>query len=177
MNKSRRDFLMLTSGAMGVVGTGAFLLPLARSLNPSADVLALSTLEVDLKPIQEGQAITVMWRDKPVFIRHRTQAEIEEVRRVALHDLKDPEKDEDRFRSRPEWLIVVGICTHLGCVPSGQKPCDAKGSFNGWICPCHGTEYDASGRVRCGPAPRNLDVPPYKFITETTVLIGAQEEA
>ncbi len=176
MEKSRRDFLMLASGAMGAVGTGAFVLPFIRSMSPSADVLALSTLEVDLKPVQEGQALTVMWRGKPVFIRRRTSQEIREARTVDLEDLKDPQRDEDRFKTKPEWLIVVGVCTHLGCVPSGQKPSDNKGSFNGWFCPCHGTEYDASGRVRRGPAPRNLEVPPYKFTTESTVLIGAEEE-
>ncbi len=172
VHKSRRDFLILATSAVGVVGTAGFVWPLVKSMNPAADVLALASIEVDLKPIQEGQAITVMWRGRPLFIRHRTPQEIQEARNVALTDLVDPQSDADRFKQYPQWLIVVGVCTHLGCVPSGQKPSDNRGQYGGWYCPCHGSVYDISGRVRGGPAPRNLEVPPYVFLNETTLRIG-----
>jgi len=140
-------------------------------LNPAADVLALSTTEVDLSPVEVGQSITVVWRGKPVFIRHRTPKEIEEARDVNLNDLRDPQPDKARVE-KPEWLVVIGICTHLGCIPLGQKPSDPRGEFDGWFCPCHGSQYDSSGRIRKGPAPRNLDVPTYTFVNDNTIRIG-----
>ena len=169
--ETRRDFLQLTATAFGVVGAGAVAWPLVNSLNPAKDTLALSTTEVDVSPIQEGQAITVMWRGKPVFIRKRTAEEIEVARNVDISALIDKETDEDRVQ-KPEWLVLVGICTHLGCVPVGQKPTDVKGDYNGWFCPCHGSHYDTSGRIRKGPAPKNLGVPPYEFTSDTVIKIG-----
>jgi ubiquinol-cytochrome c reductase iron-sulfur subunit len=145
--------------------------PFMDEMNPSADVLALSTTEVDLSPVAVGQAITVKWRGKPVFIRHRTPDEIKAARSVNVADLRDPQPDEARVQ-RPEWLIVVGVCTHLGCIPLGQKPSDPHGDYGGWFCPCHGSHYDTSARIRKGPAPRNLVVPDYVFLSDTMVRIG-----
>ncbi|MCH8154297.1 MAG: ubiquinol-cytochrome c reductase iron-sulfur subunit [Proteobacteria bacterium] len=169
--ETRRDFLYLAAGAMGVVGTAFVTWPLIDSMNPAADVLALSSTEVDLSPIEEGMAITVIWRGNPVFVRHRTAAEIEAARAVALDDLPDPESDAERVQ-KPEWLVMVGVCTHLGCIPKGQRAGAPKGEYDGWFCPCHGSHYDTSGRIRKGPAPRNLDVPPYEFLDDTTIRIG-----
>lgn len=169
--ETRRDFLYLAAGAVGAVGAAAAVWPLIDSLNPSADVLALASTEVDLGPIEEGQRVTVTWRGKPVFIDRRTQQQIEEARKVALDDLPDPEADADRVK-KDEWLVVVGICTHLGCVPLGQRAGDPRGEFGGWFCPCHGSQYDTSGRIRKGPAPKNLVVPDYAFLEETKIQIG-----
>jgi ubiquinol-cytochrome c reductase iron-sulfur subunit len=168
---SRRDFLILLAGATTAVGAGAVIWPLVDSMNPSADVLALASTRVDLSGVEAGQAITVKWRGKPVFIRHRTEEEIEEARSVDLSALPDPVPDEERV-IEPQWLVMIGVCTHLGCVPLGQKPSDPKGDFGGWFCPCHGSHYDNAGRIRKGPAPRNLVVPEYEFVEETTVEIG-----
>jgi ubiquinol-cytochrome c reductase iron-sulfur subunit len=170
--KTRRDFLILAASAMGGVGTVGFAWPFINSMRPAADTRALSSLEVNLAPIIEGQAVTVMWQGKPVFIRHRTKKEIEIAREHNSSALVDPEKDENRFKSHPQWLIVVGVCTHLGCVPLGQKPTDPRGDYNGWFCPCHGSHYDTSGRIRKGPAPKNLPVPPYAFLKDTLIRIG-----
>ena len=172
-NKTRRDFLVLASGAAGAIGAGSFIYPFVASMNPAADVAAAAEVDVDLKSIQVGQAITVMWRGKPVFIRRRTADEIAKEEAVDISTFPDPETDKDRIK-KPEWLIVIGVCTHLGCVPSGQKPTDARGDYGGWFCPCHGSAYDVSGRIRKGPAPKNLIVPPYLFIDDTTVRIGQE---
>lgn len=169
--ETRRDFLLYASTAVGVVGAGLAMWPFIHSLNPAADVLALASTEVDLSAIAEGQSITVMWRGKPVFVRHRTAEEIEAARAVDLSDLPDPEADEARVQ-RPEWLIMVGVCTHLGCIPLGQRPTDPKGAFGGWFCPCHGSHYDTSGRIRRGPAPLNLPIPEYEFLDDDNILIG-----
>lgn len=169
--KTRREFLFLSAGAMGAVGAGIFAWPLVDSLNPAADTLAMSTTEVDLAPIAEGQAITVVWQGKPVFIRHRTADEIQKAGEVDVTTLRDPQKDADRVK-KAEWLVMVGICTHLGCIPMGQKNTDPKGEYGGWFCPCHGSAYDTSGRIRKGPAPKNLAVPPYEFTSDTTIKIG-----
>jgi len=166
--ETRRDFLILATGAIGAVGIGAAVWPLIDSMNPAADVLALASIEVDLSPIQVGQRITVKWRGKPVFIDHRTPQEIEAARNTPLSELKDPETDEQRTK-KPEWLVVVGICTHLGCIPLGQKQGDDRGAYGGWFCPCHGSVYDTSGRIRQGPAPQNLVVPEYEFISDHVV--------
>lgn len=168
---TRRDFLYLTAGAFGAVGLGSFAWPFLDSLNPAADTLALATVEVDLAPVEAGQSITVVWQGKPVFIRHRTAAEIESARAVDVHSLRDGQADEDRVQ-KPEWLVTIGICTHLGCIPLGQKITQPRGDFGGWFCPCHGSHYDTSGRVRKGPAPKNLAVPKYSFTNDTTLLIG-----
>jgi ubiquinol-cytochrome c reductase iron-sulfur subunit len=171
---TRRDFLYLTTGALGAVGAATAVWPFVNSMNPAADTLALASIEVNIGGIAEGQAITVTWRGKPVFIRHRTAADIESAKESdpgTGSDLRDPQADADRVQ-KPEWLIMVGVCTHLGCVPLGQKETDPHGDFNGWFCPCHGSHYDASGRIRKGPAPANLEVPHYDFISDTTVRIG-----
>lgn len=168
---TRRDFLILSTGAVGAVGAASLLWPFVDSMNPAADTLALSTVDVDIKSVQPGQAITVMWQGKPVFIRHRTEQETAIAREIVLTDLRDPEKDEDRTENK-DWLIVIGICTHLGCVPLGQKSTEPRGEYKGWFCPCHGSEYDLSGRIRKGPAPTNLAIPPYEFLTPTSIRIG-----
>ncbi|MEZ5932328.1 MAG: ubiquinol-cytochrome c reductase iron-sulfur subunit [Alphaproteobacteria bacterium] len=169
--ETRRDFLYLLTGAATVVGAGVMAWPLVDTMNPSADVLALASIEVDLNGIDEGMSVTVKWRGKPVFIRHRSAAEIEEAESVDVADLRDPQTDAERVE-KPEWLIMVGVCTHLGCVPLGQKPTDPHGDYDGWFCPCHGSHYDSSGRIRKGPAPLNLQVPDYTFLDDTTVRIG-----
>ncbi|MEQ9641410.1 MAG: ubiquinol-cytochrome c reductase iron-sulfur subunit [Alphaproteobacteria bacterium] len=169
--ETRRDFLIIATGALCIVGTGAMLWPMVDSMNPSGDVLALAQVEVDLVPIEVGQRITVQWRGQPLFIDHRTPAQIATARRDDHADLRDPEPDSARA-IRPEWLVVVGICTHLGCVPLGQRPADSKGEWGGWFCPCHGSHYDTSGRVRKGPAPHNLSVPPYEFLDDQRIRVG-----
>ncbi len=170
--ETRRDFLYLATGAVTAVGTAAMIWPLIDNMNPSADVLALSSTEVDLSPIEVGQSITAVWRGKPLFIRHRTPEEIKKARDDDDDDLRDPELDAARAE-KSEWLIVVGICTHLGCIPLGQKPADPRGDWGGWFCPCHGSHYDTSGRIRRGPAPRNLEVPdPLVYLDDTTIRIG-----
>jgi ubiquinol-cytochrome c reductase iron-sulfur subunit len=168
---TRRDFLSLTAGAVGVAGVACAAVPLVGSLAPAADVLALANTEVDISKIAVGQSTTVMWRGKPVFIRHRSAEEIASAKADDGAEMRDPQTDAIRAE-RPEWLVLVGQCTHLGCVPSGQKMSDNKGDYNGWFCPCHGSHYDASGRIRKGPAPLNLAVPPYKFVSDTKILIG-----
>ena len=164
--KERRDFLFTASYALGAVGVGASVWPLIDQMNPDASVKALSSTEVDISSVNSGQTITVLWRGKPVFIRRRTKEEINEAQNVQLEELKDPQKDQDRVK-KSEWLVMVGVCTHLGCVPLGNK-----GEFNGWFCPCHGSHYDTSGRIRKGPAPTNLEIPKYEFVDSSTIKIG-----
>ena len=168
---TRRDFLVVATGTVAATGTGLALWPLIDSMNPAADVLATASVEVDLSPIEAGQRITVTWRGKPVFVDRRTPERIAAARTDDRANLPDPQPDSARAK-RPEWLIVVGICTHLGCIPLGQRGNDAKGEFGGWFCPCHGSHYDTSGRIRKGPAPRNLEVPPYSFLDNTHIRIG-----
>lgn len=168
---TRRDFLYLTTGAMAVIGLGAAAWPFIASMNPASDVLALASIEVDLSPIQPGQRITVTWRGKPVFIAHRSPQEIEAAQTVNVAELPDPQPDSARA-AKPEWLILVGVCTHLGCVPLGQSPTAERGDYRGWFCPCHGSHYDTSGRIRKGPAPRNLPVPQYAFLENNVARIG-----
>ena len=170
-SNNRRDFLYLSSMTIGGVGVAVFMWPFLKSMNPAEDTLALGSTEVDLSDISIGQSITVKWRGRPVFIRRRTQEEIVEANSVDVASLRDPMEDKDRVQ-KEEWLVMEGVCTHLGCVPLGQKMTDTKGEYNGWFCPCHGSHYDTSGRVRKGPAPDNLPVPPYKFISDTKIIIG-----
>ena len=158
--------LFLATGAMGAVAVGSAVWPLISQMNPDASTLALASTEVDIGNIPEGQIVTVKWRGKPVFVRHRTKKEIEEAAAVPLSQLPDPQTDASRVK-KPEWLVVVGVCTHLGCIPLGHQ-----GQYDGWFCPCHGSVYDTSGRIRQGPAPRNLDVPTYAFESDTKVKIG-----
>ena len=162
----RRDFIFTASYALGAVGVGAAAWPLIDQMNPDASERALASTEVDISGIERGQSITVLWRGKPVFIKRRTEEEIQKARKVDLKELPDPEKDEDRAKN-PEWLVMLGMCTHLGCVPLGNK-----GEYDGWFCPCHGSHYDTSGRIRKGPAPTNLEIPKYEFISDSTIKIG-----
>lgn len=165
---TRRDFIVLTASALGAVGACAVAWPFVDSMNPSADVLALSSVEVDLTPIQPGQTIKVKWRGVPVFIRHRTPEDIEVARAVTMSDLKDPQTDAERVQEgHAQWLVMVGVCTHLGCIPLADA-----GDYNGWFCPCHGSHYDTAGRIRKGPAPKNLAVPAYSFLSDNRIKIG-----
>jgi ubiquinol-cytochrome c reductase iron-sulfur subunit len=177
---SRRDFIFIAAGAMAAVGTAAALWPFIAQMNPDASVLALSTIEVDLGPIAEGQGITVKWRGNPVFVRHRTQKEIAEANNVPIDDLVDPlarnanlaedapATDENRSaKDKPQYILMMGVCTHLGCVPLGEA-----GDYRGWFCPCHGSHYDTAGRIRRGPAPENLPVPKLEFVSDALVRIG-----
>ncbi len=169
--ETRRDFLQMSGAAMGAVGVACFAAPLINSLNPAKDTLALATIEVNVSDLAPGQAKTEMWQGKPVFIKHRTAEEIAQAKADDSAALIHAEADADRVQ-KDEWLVVIGICTHLGCIPSGQKATDAGGDYNGWFCPCHGSHYDTSGRIRKGPAPKNLPVPPYEFISDTVIKIG-----
>ena len=162
----RREFIFTATYAVGAVGVGATVWPLIDQMNPDASVKALASTEVDVSNVEKGQSITVLWRGKPVFIRRRTEEEIAKARDVNVDELKHPEKDEDRAKD-PEWLVMLGVCTHLGCVPLGDK-----GEYGGWFCPCHGSHYDTSGRIRKGPAPTNMEVPKYEFVNSNTIKIG-----
>ena len=171
MHDTRRDFLYLATATMAVAGTAAAIWPFLDSMNPAADVRALASVEVDLAPVVVGQSITVKWRGKPIFIRHRTAQEIATARKDDGAVLPDPEPDSARAQ-KSEWLILVGICPHLGCVPLGQKPGEPRGEYGGWFCPCHGSQFDTSGRIRKGPSPTNLPLPEYNFIGDTMIRIG-----
>lgn len=183
--ENRRDFLLIAANAFAGIGAASLLWPFIQQMNPDASAKALASIEVDLTPVKEGGAITPMWRGKPVFIRHRTKAEIEEAAKADAKALPDPDArnadlppstlaaDANRVKKGHEqWLVLVGVCTHLGCIPKGQKLGDERGEFGGWKCSCHGSQYDTSGRIRKGPAPRNLDVPPVTFLSDTKIKIG-----
>ncbi|HEX6860659.1 MAG TPA: ubiquinol-cytochrome c reductase iron-sulfur subunit [Caulobacteraceae bacterium] len=165
---SRRDFIHIAAIA-GVAGAGvAALWPFVAQMNPSADTLALASVEFDLTKVEPGQQVTINWRGKPLFVRNRTPAEIDRAVKDDNADLKDPQKDADRHKpGKAEWLVLIGSCTHLGCVPTF-----GGGEYGGWFCPCHGSVYDTSGRIRKGPAPKNLVVPEYAFLSDTKVKIG-----
>ncbi len=164
-NPYRREFVMAAVCA-ATAGSVVAAIPFVNSLSPSKDVLAVGSVEVDLSNIKVGQAVTVMWRGQPTFIMHRSKEQIDSARSVDLSQLQDPQADEERVQ-KEQWLVAIGVCTHLGCVPIANK-----GDFGGWLCPCHGSHYDASGRIRKGPAPTNLAIPPYEFISETKIKIG-----
>ena len=166
IQSKRRDFLFTATYTIGAVGVGVTIWPLIDQMNPDSSVKALATTEVDISSVELGKTITVLWRGIPIFIRRRTQEEIKEASAVDLKDLKDPQKDSERAKN-PEWLVMVGVCTHLGCVPLGEK-----GEYNGWFCPCHGSHYDTSGRIRKGPAPNNLEIPKYEFVDNNIIKIG-----
>ena len=168
---SKRDFLVVSTYALAGVGAASFVWPLIDQMNPAADTLALASTEIDLSSLEEGQSITVKWRGKPVFVRHRTPDEIKQAKEVLIDDMRDPQTDADRVANE-KYIVLVGVCTHLGCVPLGQKTGDIKGQYGGWFCPCHGSHYDHSGRIRKGPAPTNLEVPSYKFLSDTLIRIG-----
>jgi len=166
---TRRDFLFVATGAAAAVGAAATVWPLVAQMNPDAATIAAGApIEVDLSPVAEGQDIKVFWRGKPIYISHRTKKQIDEAQQVALSSLKDPEADSARVKAgHDQWLVVIGICTHLGCIPIAHE-----GNYDGFFCPCHGSQYDSSGRIRQGPAPANLEVPPYAFLTDTKIQIG-----
>jgi len=166
---TRRDFLYIATGAVAAVGAAATVWPLVAQMNPDAATIAAGApIEVDLTPIAQGQDIKVFWRGQPIYILNRTPKQIEEARSVAMSDLKDPQSDQDRTKDGHEnWLVVTGICTHLGCIPIAHE-----GKYDGFFCPCHGSQYDSSGRIRQGPAPANLPVPPYQFVSASKILIG-----
>ena len=177
---TRRDFIYIATGAVAGVGTALAAWPLIDQMNPDAAALALATIEVDISSIAPGQSLTVKWRGKPVFIRNRTEKEIAEAKAVPLSELKDQTARNDNLRpdalatdenraaaGKENWLVQLGVCTHLGCVPLGQQ-----GLYGGWFCPCHGSQYDTAGRIRQGPAPENLLVPKFEFTSDTTILIG-----
>ncbi len=166
---TRRDFLYVATGAVGAVGAAAALVPLISQMNPDASTIAAGApIDVDLAPVGEGQIIKVFWRSKPIFISHRSKKEIEEAQKVDVNSLPDPQPDSARVKQgHDQWLVVIGICTHLGCIPLAHQ-----GNYDGWFCPCHGSQYDTSGRIRQGPAPANLPLPPYAFISDTKIHIG-----
>ena len=177
--ESRRDFLYIATGAVAAVGVGAIAWPFIDQMNPDAASLALAQTEADISALGEGESMTVMWRSKPIFIRKRTPAEVEEAKEVPLSELRDPlarnpnvsateATDENRaVQGREDLLVMIGVCTHLGCIPLGQA-----GDYDGWFCPCHGSHYDTAGRIRQGPAPENLAIPPYAFPDDATIVIG-----
>jgi ubiquinol-cytochrome c reductase iron-sulfur subunit len=182
---NRRDFIVILAQAFAGVGAAVALWPFISQMNPDASTQALASIDVDLSPVKEGQAITVSWRGKPVFIRNRTPQEVEAAKEVKLSDLRDPlarndglfdkAKATDQNRTKKDhenWIILIGICTHLGCIPKGQSMGDARGDYGGWFCPCHGSHYDTAGRIRKGPAPQNLEVPVYEFTSNTMIKIG-----
>ncbi|MCF6321369.1 MAG: ubiquinol-cytochrome c reductase iron-sulfur subunit [Rhizobiaceae bacterium] len=187
-DSSKRDFLYIATGTVGAVGAASFVWPLVDQMNPDASTRALASIEVDVSSVEKGQSLTVKWRGKPVFIRYRTDKEVEEALATPMADLKDPDarnknldvgavkEASDLNRSagegRENWIIMIGICTHLGCVPKGQVVGDATGDYGGWFCPCHGSHYDTAGRIRKGPAPENLAIPLYEFVSDTNLKIG-----
>ena len=171
-NPRRRDYLTIAAVSFAGVGAGVTLLPLINSMNPSADVLAQSTTELDVSAIEPGQAIKTQFRKQPLFVRNLTAKEIAEADKVSLSELRDPETLEQRTRGKKNWLITLGVCTHLGCVPLGAGEGEDRGPFGGYFCPCHGSQYDTAARIRKGPAPKNLFVPEYKFTSPTTVTVG-----
>ncbi|WP_417408491.1 ubiquinol-cytochrome c reductase iron-sulfur subunit [Hoeflea sp.] len=178
---TRRDFLYIATGMAGVVGVGSFAWPFIDQMNPDASTLALASIEVNVESLEPGMSLTVKWRGKPVFIRNRTDEEVAEAKAVALEDLKDPvarnaniaagseatDLDRSAGEGKENWIVMIGSCTHLGCVPLGQA-----GEFGGWFCPCHGSHYDTAGRIRKGPAPENLPVPPFAFVSDSVIKIG-----
>jgi ubiquinol-cytochrome c reductase iron-sulfur subunit len=182
---TRRDVILIAAGGFAAIGGAAALWPLLDQMNPDQSALSLATTDVDISHVEAGQAITVMWRGKPIFIRHRTSEEIAKAKGFAVDDLPDPlarnanlpedapASDGNRAaEDRESWLIMIGICTHLGCIPKGQAVGDYKGGYGGWFCPCHGSQYDTAGRIRKGPAPQNLAIPPYAFSSDTKITIG-----
>ena len=166
---TRRDFLYIATGAVGAVAGAAALVPLIAQMNPDASTIAAGApIDVDLGPIADGQIIKVFWRSKPIFIFHRTKKDIDEARQVPVNSLPDPEADDKRVKKgHDQWLVLIGICTHLGCIPLAHQ-----GEYDGFFCPCHGSQYDSAGRIRQGPAPANLPLPPYAFLSDSKIRIG-----
>ncbi len=180
---TRRDFLYVASGAVGAVGAAAALWPFIDQMNPSAAALALASIEADIAAIQPGQQVVFKWRGHPLFVRHRTPAEIDSAKSVDVKSLPDPLANNDQLPEsapatdanravKPEWMVLIGVCTHLGCTPTVSTPTSPQGEYGGWLCHCHGSQYDTAGRIRKGPAPRNLEVPPYSFLSDTRIKVG-----
>jgi ubiquinol-cytochrome c reductase iron-sulfur subunit len=180
---TRRDFIYVAAGAVGAVGVAAAAWPLIDQMNPSTAALALASVEIDVSAIQPGQQIVYKWRGHPLFVRRRTPVEIKAANAVDVSSLPDPLAQNDNLPSsapatdanratKPEWLILIGVCTHLGCTPTVSTPQMPEGDYGGWLCHCHGSMYDTAGRIRKGPAPRNLEVPPYSFLSDTRVKVG-----
>lgn len=173
IDEEKRDFIYIATGAATAVGVGALAWPLVAQMGKAADTLAAGSIEIDLSSIAEGQQLKVLWRGKPVFVRHRTPAEIEEAEAVDVAKLPDPQTDNQRLMPNPQgnldpkYLVMIGVCTHFGCVPVGEA-----GDFGGWYCPCHGSHYDTAGRIRKGPAPKNLEIPPYAYISDNVIKVG-----
>lgn len=179
IDEEKRDFIHIMTGAVAAVGAGALAWPMVNQMAMAADTKAAGSIEIDLSNVLEGAQIKALWRGKPVFVRHRTPEEIAEAEAVNIADLPDPQADGDRIRPNlkgevdPRFLVMVGVCTHFGCVPKGEQgKVNADGEYGGWYCPCHGSHYDTSGRIRKGPAPANLEIPPYEFVSETLIKVG-----
>lgn len=169
----RRDFINIAAVSFAGIGGAATLYPLINQMNPAADVLALASIEVDLAQVQPGQAIKTIFRKQPLFVRHLTPAEIQQANSVPVGQLRDPQTLAERTQEgKAQWLVTMGVCTHLGCVPLGVAEGENKGEYGGYFCPCHGSHYDTAGRIRKGPAPTNLEVPEYEFLTDTTIRVG-----
>ena len=180
---TRRDFLYIATGAAAAVGTAFAAWPFLDQMNPTSAVLALASVEIDVSSIQLGQQVVFKWRGHPLFVRRRTPKEIAEARATLLSDLPDPLARNANLpddapataanrQIKPEWLVLVGVCTHLGCTPTVSTPGSPQGDYGGWLCHCHGSEYDIAGRIRKGPAPQNLAVPPYSFLSDTKIIVG-----
>lgn len=172
-DEGKRDFIFLATGAAAAAGVASFAWPLVAQMGKAADTLAAGSIEIDLGKIGEGQQLKMLWRGKPVFVRHRTAAEIAEAESVDVSALPDPQTDDERLVPKPDgsldpkYLVMVGVCTHFGCVPVGEA-----GEYDGWYCPCHGSHYDTSGRIRKGPAPKNMEIPPYTFVSDNIIKVG-----
>ena len=169
----KRDFIFIATGAVAAAGAASIGWPLVAQMGKAADTLAAGSIEIDISAIEEGAQLKTLWRGKPVFVRHRTQKEIDEAEATDVRECPDPESDSDRLVAKPDgtldpkFLVMVGVCTHFGCVPVGEA-----GDFDGWYCPCHGSHYDTSGRIRKGPAPKNMVIPPYAYISDTAIKVG-----
>lgn len=179
IDHEKRDFIYIATGAVAAVGAGALAWPLVMQMGKAADTLAAGSIEIDLSKVSEGDQLKILWRGRPVFVRHRTSAEIAEAEGVDIAKLKDPETDDQRLiptpsgKVDPKFLVMVGVCTHFGCIPVGEQgKVDSQGEYGGWYCPCHGSHYDTSGRIRKGPAPKNLEIPPYEYVSETVIKVG-----
>ena len=170
-DEGKRDFIFIATGAAAAAGAVSLGWPLVAQMGKAADTLAAGSIEIDVSKVAEGQQLKMLWRGKPVFVRHRTPEEIKLAKEVSLDDMRHPETDEERVANE-KFIVLVGVCTHLGCVPLGQKSGDVKGQYGGWFCPCHGSHYDHSGRIRKGPAPTNLEVPSYEFLSDNIIKIG-----
>ena len=173
VDEGKRDFIYIATGAVAAAGALSVAWPLVAQMGKAADTLAAGSIEIDLSAIAEGQQVKVLWRGKPIFVRHRTAAEIAEAEATDISDCPDPQTDSERLVANPEgkldpkFLVMVGVCTHFGCVPVGEQ-----GEFGGWYCPCHGSHYDTSGRIRKGPAPKNLEIPPYQYVSNSVIKVG-----